>query len=378
MRSAPRRNFPNLAVRSLVAALGAIVAAAHLINYSATAAAPDAAFTVANFPVEASAKNAVAAKKAAIADGQSAALRSLLKRIVPVTAYPELKRLGAIEAAQYVNGFAVRSEQNSSTEYYASLDFQFSPDNVRALLRESGIPFVDKQAPPTTIVPVALNQDGSIQRSAGPWSEVWKALDLKNSVSPLKVAAMRPTIHPDVLQGLAQRDEARGLRILTSEYASQQVLLTSAQVDPATNKLQVRIDGRDSVGPISWQRSYRIYDGDTAYAMELAAVVSLGVIEGRWKMKEVQYSGGIGALSQPLEQLRIEVLFNSAREWYQTNQELSGLPGVTGFQVGPVSARSADISLNYPGGGTRLANELARRGYVLTNNSGYWQLRPRF
>ncbi len=50
-------------------------------------APPDAVFTVANYPVEARADNAVAAKDRALADGQQAAFRSLLKRLVPVTAY---------------------------------------------------------------------------------------------------------------------------------------------------------------------------------------------------------------------------------------------------------------------------------------------------
>ncbi|MEQ8824799.1 MAG: DUF2066 domain-containing protein [Filomicrobium sp.] len=363
---------------TLAAMAACFVTANPLTMRNASAAQSDAAYTIANYPVDARAKNAVAAKKAAIADGQTAALRSLLKRIVPVSAYPQLKSLGTIEASHYVDSLKVRREQNSSVEYYASLDFQFSPENVRTLLRQSGIPFVDNQAPLTTIIPVVLNADGNISRSKSPWGNVWKELDLKHSVSPLRVAGLRSSIHQDVLQGLAERDEARGLRILTSEYASQRVVLASAQVDPATNKLRVRIDGRDAVGPVAWENSYRIFDGDKAYAMELAAVISLGVLEGRWKRTTVQKSGGPGALAQPLQQLQIEVLFNSAREWYQVNDEISKISGVSGFQVGAVSARSANISLTFPGGGPGLANELARRGYVLNDNAGYWQIRPRF
>ncbi len=51
------------------------------------AAAPrDKVYTIANYPVEATAKDAVAAKEKAHADGQQAALGALLKRLVPVTA----------------------------------------------------------------------------------------------------------------------------------------------------------------------------------------------------------------------------------------------------------------------------------------------------
>jgi Uncharacterized protein conserved in bacteria (DUF2066) len=336
------------------------------------------AFTVANFPVEARGKNAVAAKKTAISDGQSAALRSLLKRIVPVTAYGRLRQMGEVDAAQYVNGISVRGEQNSSTEYYASLDFAFSPDGVRGLLRERGVPFIDEQAPSVLLIPVLIGALGAPERSAGTWGEVWGGLDLENSVTPLTVVPLRPNIHPDVFNGLAQRDEARGMRILAAEYGRRQVVVVQAEVDRSTNRLKVRIDGRDSVGPVNWSRTYRIYDGDAAYAMELAAVVTLGVLEGRWKALKARQSGGIGALTQPAAPVRIEVLFNNARDWYRLQRELAELSGVEAFRVGAVSARSANVSLSFPGGGGGLANVLARQGLSLDNAGDRWVLRQRF
>ena len=89
----------------------------------AAAAPTDTVFTVANYPVEARADNAAAAKDKALADGQQAAFRSLLKRLVPVTAYARIKRLAGVKAGDLVDGFRVRSERNSSTDYIASLDF---------------------------------------------------------------------------------------------------------------------------------------------------------------------------------------------------------------------------------------------------------------
>ncbi len=338
----------------------------------------DGAFTVANFPVEARGKNAVAAKKTAISDGQSAALRSLLKRIVPVTAYGRLRQMGEVDAAEYVNGISVRGEQNSSTEYYAALDFAFSPDGVRGLLRERGVPFIDEQAPSVLLIPVSIGALGGPERSAGTWGEVWGGLDLKNSVTPLTVVPLRPNIHPDVFDGLAQRDDARGMRILAAEYGRRQVVVVRAEVDSSTNRLKVRIDGHDSVGPVNWSRAYRIYDGDAAYAMELAAVVTLGVLEGRWKVLKARQSGGIGALTQPAAPVRIEVLFNNARDWYRLQRELAELSGVEAFRVGAVSARSANVSLSFPGGGGGLANVLARQGLSLDNAGDRWVLRQRF
>jgi hypothetical protein len=75
----------------------------------------DRVFTIGNYPLEARDQNAVAAKDRAIAEGQQAAFRSLLKRIVPVTSYKHLGQLKGVKAAGFIESFAVRSERNSST-----------------------------------------------------------------------------------------------------------------------------------------------------------------------------------------------------------------------------------------------------------------------
>ena len=61
----------------------------------------------------------------------------------------------------------------------------------------------------------------------------------------------------------------------------------------STSPLQVRT----LPGPFVWKRSYRISDGDVAYALELASVVTLGVIEGRWKVARTQGIGDGGGMS---------------------------------------------------------------------------------
>ena len=110
---------------SILSGLG--VAAVLAFPMPSQAGNADAVFTVANYPIEGRAKDAVTAKETAIAEGQQAALRSLLRRIVPVTAYRRLKAMAPIKAADVVDGVSVKDERNSSTEYIATLDFADRP-----------------------------------------------------------------------------------------------------------------------------------------------------------------------------------------------------------------------------------------------------------
>ncbi|HWK34010.1 MAG TPA: DUF2066 domain-containing protein, partial [Hyphomicrobium sp.] len=78
-----------------------------LASGAGTAAADDEVFTIGNYPVDAQEANAVAAKRKAMADGQEAAFRSLLKRLVPVTNYERLKRLSSLKASGFLEGVSV-------------------------------------------------------------------------------------------------------------------------------------------------------------------------------------------------------------------------------------------------------------------------------
>ena len=377
-----------MALKSKLGALFVAVGTSLLASsLSHAATVGERAFTVANYPVEAAAKDAVAAKERAIGDGQQAAFRSLLKRIVPVTAYKSLDRLKAVKASDVLDGFAVRTETNSPTRYIASLDFSFQPDAVRQLLQREGVPFIETQAQRTVLIPVTREAPAApgdakaaapvseFRPATGSWNDVWKGLDLDNTLTPVKVEALRTVIHSDTLK-MALSGDDNGTRILAGEYKSDEIVVAIAEADPQAKRLDVTLTGRDAVGPINWKRSYRVADGDMAYTMELAAVVTLGVLEGRWKAvgSGAARDGAMPGPSGP--EIVIGVEFQSLAEWNDIRGRLLAMSGVDDMRIGAVSARAAEVTLRYPGGGGSLANDLSPQGLALRNAGGSgWVLR---
>lgn len=361
----------------------------------ALAAKADAAFTVANYPVEASDKNAVAAKEKALAEGQQAALRSLLKRIVPVTAYKQLSRIAKAKAAELISGVSVRSERNSSTDYIANLDFSFQADAVRSLLQREGIAFVETQAAPVTIVPVLRQGNPPEAKSdTGRWRDSWKGLDLEHTLTPVKLEDLKSTIHNDTVKMLTDGDDSAN-RILAGEYKNDRVVLAIAEPDLANKKMLVTLAGQDAVGPFVLKRNYRIADGDFNYTSELAAVVALGVLEGRWKALKSGQSparmsdpwsqpGASPAAGQPSwsapaaagdgAPVRFTAEFSSLTQWNQIRTQLLDTPGVENLEIATVSARNAEVSLEYPGGVQSLANAVGGRGLSLQNAGAGWTM----
>lgn len=366
-----------------IAVVGLAVAGVHTAPFmmgqeAFAAGAAENIFTVGNYPVEARAKDAVTAKNTALADGQQAALRSLFRRLVPVTAYKRLKGMPPVKAADIVDGVSVRSERNSTTEYIATLDFSFQPNAVREILRRNNVPFVDSQAPQTVLVPLYRKvAGGPFESGAGVWFDAWKGLDLNHTVAPLKLEALKPGISADTVQSLVKGGEGAG-KLAGDEYKSARVIVAIAEPDATGKKLAVTLAGTDAAGTFSLVRQYRISGGDTSYTAELAAVVGLGVLEGRWKAGKAGAVGGVDISGAGSDAIQLVVEFANLAEWNDIRSRLLDADGAFDVSIGSVSARSAEVSLRHPGGALGLTQSLAGHGLTMSQSGPSWLIRSTF
>lgn len=338
----------------------------------------DKAYTVSNYPVDATAQDAVAAKERALADGQQAAFRSLLKRLVPVTSYSRLKALKAVKAADLIEGVSVLSERNSSTQYLATLDFTFSAQAVRSVLRREGIPYVESQATQTVVVPLVRTAQGAEAPGGSNfklWTEAWAGLDLEHALTPIRLGTPRAAPSADVLKRLAAGDVG-AIQPFAAEFRSDDTVVALAEADGAAHRLHVWLIGNDPAGPIVLKRSYRLPGGDIAYTMELAAVVGLGVIEGRWKARSSQGDDRGGRLSATAQSFEIGVEFRSRSQWEEMRSRLERVPGVEEVEVVALTTRNAVLALRFPGGPGQLAGAVEAQGMGLNRAGEGWTLRP--
>ena len=331
-------------------------------------------YTIANYPVDAHAKDAVTAKDQALAEGQQAALRSLLRRIVPVTSYARLKKMPPLQAANIIDGVSVRSERNSSTDYIATLDFSFQPGAVRDALVRNGIPFVDTQAPQTVVVPLyRAKTGGEFVTGGGAWFDAWNGLDLSHTVAPVKLEGqnLKPETLKDLASGAMPSDT-----FFASEYKTDRIVVAIAEPDASGQKLNVTLAGTDGAGQFALKRTYRISKGDTQYTTELAAIVGLGVLEGRWKAAKGGAMGGV----EPAKGDGIQIVaeFNSLSEWNEIRSRILDTDGAFDVTIGSVSARSAEVSVRHAGGALGLAGSLAAHGLTMDQTGSGWRVHSTF
>ena len=167
--------------------------------------------------------------------------------------------------------------------------------------------------------------------------------------------------------------QVEALNIISEEYDKKYILVALAR-HTEDGKIAVKFIGADSVGRINLSRTYRIYEGDFPYTVELAAIVGLGVLEGRWKALKAQPV----ALSSPSwnakKEMRVEVEFSGLGAWQEIRRKLADTSGLDGLKINRLSARGADISFNYAGDIAALKSVLARQGLRLDESAGGFTL----
>ena len=98
--------------------------------------AADSLYVVAKVTVDATAKDAVAAKAKGMEEAERDALNVVLKRLLPLSAYAQLPDLSQQDVEELIEGVSIRSEQNSTTRYLASLDVSFNEPGGEAAARQ--------------------------------------------------------------------------------------------------------------------------------------------------------------------------------------------------------------------------------------------------
>lgn len=353
---------------------------------AAPAGAAASVYKVANYPVGATAGDAVAAKEQAMAEGQQGAFRYLLKRLVPVTAYKRLPKLSLSRIEDLIEGVSVRDEQNSSTEYIATLDFNFKSGPIQELLQSYGLAAIDQQAQVLTLLPVYAESEGGrtgLAEGQRLWRQAWSGLDLTNALTPVRIAVPGPSATNEVFLALATGDMQK-FGIVAAESSAERLVIALATPSDDGKKLSVQLIGRDWTGDLLLKRTYSIYYEDLSYTSELAAIIALGVLEGRWKSRFGASGGTATAAATPGDwavsgpQVRLRATYASLEEWQQIRQRLAQTPGIENLQIGQLSARGAEVSFGFAGSIDSLRPTLAAQGLAIEELGGQWLLRLQF
>jgi hypothetical protein len=360
--------------------LGLLLASPHV-------EAADSLYTAAKISVDTSAKDAVAAKAAGMAEAQRKGLDIVLRRLVPSGELPELSQED-VEAL--VEGVSVLNEQMSTTRYIATLDISFSEEAVKQLLQSYSLGVSEQRAPMISVLPIVIDGEAVQSEGAEGWLQAWQALDLSHGMVPITLLQPRAELSAKQVKAVLDGDQ-EAFTTLKGSYGDAPLVIAVGQA--SQGNFVTRLAGADDVGAINFGRTDKIGQGGAKQAARDAASTALGIIEERWKTTQGQPAGteakqevpGEGAQTPEGEKSQGEVArsvvaqvqFSGLKDWQEMRSKLMNVPGIQALEVNSLSARTASISFEYAGTLGKLQKELEGNGFSFENGEESFVLRSR-
>ena len=354
----------------------------------------DGVFTVAQVPIDAEAASAAEARELAIAAGQHAALKVLLRRLtVEGTALPAP---AGDSFAPMVAGFEIEGELVSTTRYRASLTVDFDPTEVRRLLRESGIAYAETVSKPVLVVAVQRDSGGTKLWEVGNlWRRAWEERPSHGGLVPvlLPLGDIIDLGTVDAARALASDMEA--LAALSELYGTSEVVVAVAGLSgsaavakpsapegagsedadgevPAAGRaltLSLRRVTAESGPPVQRTLIGRMGESERALLKRgTDRIVTL--LEDAWKAANLIRYGEDHAL-------QATVPITGLGEWVSIQQRLAALAMVASVEIDSLSLREGRLTLRYHGTADQLRLALNQNDLTLEPLADEWVLSPR-
>jgi hypothetical protein len=388
--------------RRWCAAGAALLLLAVLVPARARADAGPDPYTV-SVKVDATADNAVAARRLARLDGER---RALAQAVAQLAGAPEvtLPKLSDDQISDMVDNFEVANEHMSAVRYLADYTFHFHPAQVRRMMQAAGIAMAgstpaesapaggnaESAAPsgnatasqaggPAVVLPVF--EDGAppvLWDDPNPWRDAWAERPAGTGPARLGVplGGVSDLAAIDAPQALAgspaalvkiAADNGGGDAIVALATAERQGGRLSSLAVTVKRYRQGRLAGTQG-------ESFVIDPGESedAFIARAVAGTAAAIETGANEMAPQNGSAAGGAPAS----LTATVPISGLGDWVEVRNRLAGVPSVSRVDLLSLSRREAKIEITYSGTPDQLKSSLAGVDLALGGGDPAWQVRP--
>ncbi|MFN3077012.1 MAG: DUF2066 domain-containing protein [Alphaproteobacteria bacterium] len=335
--------------------------------------AADDAFTISDVAVDVTAGSALEARTRAMAQGQSAAFRRLMERLLAPADLTRVPAVGDSVLLDLIQDVAVDKEKASAVRYIASLSVHFKPSAVRGFLRGRNISFTEPVMNPVAVIPVFQGRLDSLPEL---WedSNRWRAAWLAHPPTAGVVPTVLPAGDADNLAAITTEKAVAGdvqmLRaVAKKQNASSAVVAHVVVVAASPPELQLRLAGPP---PYGGSEPHRIAGtpGESLESLLARAVQeTAATLEESWR----RASGGTaGAQAQPTAQITAMASLASLEDWLSLRRSLAAIPALQTWRVQAITRTQVQLVFKFNGDEDRLTRAFTERGLRLERGPELW------
>lgn len=340
--------------------------------------------------LDATADNAVDARREARRDGERQALAKVVAQ-VSGAADVHLPKLSDDAVTDMVKSFEVAHERMSAVRYLADYTFHFSPDKVRRLMRQahlaaapatppaaaaaSGPPAAPKtgRSGGDAIVVLPVYEDGAravLWNDPNPWRDAWS--QYPNGTGPDRLvvplgdigdlaaidAARADAGQPDALRAIARRNG--GGEVVVALVKPRRNVGAIAGLDVAISEYRGgRLVGRSGT-------SLSAAPGEDQAALLGRAVTATASAIAHASAPAATAESSVAAV----------VPITDLGEWIAVRQRLAAVPMIHSIDLLSLNREEARVRLSYVGSPEQLKLALAAADLALDGGTPVWRLRP--
>jgi len=327
-----------------------------------SAPAAEDSFTVSGVPVDASAASATVAQNMAINGGRGKAWVTLYRRLTKQQDWTKQPRLDDTTLQRLVSNYVVANERRSTTRFVANVTYVFNADAVRRLLRSQNVAYVDIEAKPVLILPMA---PGYAPHSG--WANIWANPRYAAGPVPI-ILPVGDTIDAQELGALKfAQAQWQDVEPAASRVHATDAFLVEAVAGKGVITVSLRHLGTGASQPIP-NIVVPVHPGEPVpQAYAAAADAAAAAIIDVWKSRSaIDFNKRY--------KLTAEAHISTLADWGTLIQKLTSVPIVTDVNVLAMDIGEARIAITYAGSAEQLEALAAQSNLNLTNSGGGWQL----
>ncbi len=327
-----------------------------------SARAAEDQFTVAGIPVDATAASATVAQTMAINGGRGQAWVKLYRRLTKQQDWAKQPKLDDVTLQRLVSNYVVANERRSTTRFVANVTYIFNADAVRRLLRTQNVAYVDAEAKPVLIVPMA---PGYAPHSG--WVNIWANPRYATGAVPI-VLPVGDAIDAQELGAISfPSAQWQDVEPAASRVHATDAFLVQATAGKGNIIVAMRRLGTGTSSPIP-NLVVPVHPGEPApQAYAAAADAAATVIVDLWKSRTaIDFNRRF--------KLTAEAHIATLADWGTLMQKLTSVPIVTDVNVIAMNIGEARVAITYSGSAEQLETLAAQNNLNLANVGGAWQL----
>jgi hypothetical protein len=288
----------------------------------------------------------------------------LLSKILLTRDIQKVNNTSLKEIKFLINSFKISEESYRENIYRASISISFNKRRIKKFLRNLNLSFFQPEKISVVFFPVLYIEDNITNYNENFFYRKWNEIKIKNELINF-ILPLDDLEDISSITKMKNKIEELNIQTLASKYNEKNYVF--ALMDLNNKKLNVYLKTNFNNNKISKNILYDIKD------IKSETELTLILKDLKLKIMDIWKEDNLVNLLMPLS-INIKFYNKTLKNLNQAKLTLNNIDIIESYTLEEFNINNSFFKIYYFGNPKKLKSELYKRGYILENNQGLWQL----